>query len=71
METTSHTTSSVPRLLRLPDVLKRVGLSRAQVYKLMAQDRFPKQVKIDQKVSAWDSLAIDDWIASLLRGEAL
>ena len=71
MQTTSHTTSSVPRLLRLPDVLKRVGLSRAQVYKLIAQDRFPKQVKIGQKVSAWNSLAIDDWITSLIRGESL
>ena len=71
MQTTSHTTPSVPRLLRLPDVLKRVGLSRAQVYKLIAQDRFPKQVKIGQKVSAWNSLAIDDWIASMIRGESL
>ena len=31
------------QFLRLPDVLTKVGISRAQVYKLIKQGKFPRQ----------------------------
>jgi prophage regulatory protein len=37
------------RLMRIPEVLEVTGLSRATVYKLVAQGDFPKKVKISTR----------------------
>ena len=41
------------RLLRLKQVVLKVGLSRSQIYKLIAKGLFPEQIKIGPKISAW------------------
>ncbi len=51
-------------LLRLPDVSKRVGLRRAQIYRLIAQGTFPAPVRLSVRTSAWRSDAIAAWITS-------
>lgn len=53
-----------PRLLRLPDVIARTGLSRATIYLFMSRDDFPKSIKIGRRASAWVESEIDDWIES-------
>jgi len=50
------------RLLRLKQVVLKVGLSRSQIYKLIAKGLFPEQIKIGPKISAWSEHAIDQWI---------
>ena len=50
------------KLLRLPDVLERVALKKTAVYKLMAEDEFPRPVKLGA-ASAWVEAEIDDWIS--------
>jgi prophage regulatory protein len=50
-------------LLRLDDVKRRVGLSRAMIYRLQAQG-FPRPVKLTAKSSAWVKSEIDAWIAT-------
>lgn len=50
-------------LLRLPQVCALTGLSRAYVYNLIATGRFPRSVRLGRRVSAWDSLEVDEWIA--------
>lgn len=47
------------RLLRLPDVLSRTGLSRSTLY---ADPTFPKSVKVGQRAVAWAESEIDAWI---------
>lgn len=51
------------RLLRLKQVVIKVGLSRSQIYKLIAKGLFPEQIKIGSKISAWPEHAIDQWIS--------
>jgi len=51
------------RLLRLKQVVLKVGLSRSQIYKLIAKGSFPEQIKIGPKISAWPEHAIDQWIS--------
>lgn len=34
------------RMLRLPAVITRTGISRATIYRLIAEGKFPKQAKI-------------------------
>jgi prophage regulatory protein len=49
------------KLLRLPDVLDRVGLKKTAVYKLIGDGKFPSPVKIGSS-SAWVEQEITDWI---------
>ena len=55
--------SQANRLLRLKQVVLKVGLSRSQIYKLIAKGSFPEQIKIGPKISAWPEHAIDQWIS--------
>ncbi|HDP0319587.1 AlpA family transcriptional regulator [Salmonella enterica subsp. diarizonae] len=50
------------RLLRLPQILDKTGLKRAQVYAYMKTGDFPKSVKIGPSSVAWLESEIDDWI---------
>ena len=57
------------RLLRLKQVVLKVGLSRSQIYKLIAKGLFPEQTKIGPKISVWPEHAIDRWISLQIEGE--
>ena len=50
------------KLLRLPKVLDRIGLSRSTVYLMIGQDKFPKPIKLGDRAIAWDEIEIDKWI---------
>ena len=56
------------RLLRLKQVVLKVGLSRSQIYKLIAKGSFPEQIKIGPKISAWPEQTIDQWISRQIEG---
>ncbi|MDE9553159.1 helix-turn-helix transcriptional regulator, partial [Xenorhabdus bovienii] len=40
-------------LIRLPEVQRRTGYGKAWIYKLIADNRFPKQVKIGTRSVAF------------------
>jgi len=50
------------RLLRLPEVLSRAGVSRSYVYDGVKGGRFPKPVKVTERTSAWVESEIQEWI---------
>ena len=56
------------RLLRLKQVVLKVGLSRSQIYKLIAKGSFPEEIKIGPKISAWPEQTIDQWISRQIEG---
>lgn len=49
-------------LIRLPEALRRTGLGKAWVYKLIAQKRFPQPVKIGARAIAFVESEIDEWV---------
>ncbi|RVQ67113.1 AlpA family phage regulatory protein [Croceicoccus ponticola] len=57
--------SSLPpeAVLRLPDVLALVGLSRASVYAKVAEQRFPAPVKLTRHASGWRMGDVREWLA--------
>jgi prophage regulatory protein len=57
------------RFLRLREVLARVALSRTRVYELIAEGRFPRQVRLSDRASAWDAREIDEWMRAKLDGK--
>jgi prophage regulatory protein len=48
--------------LRLPEVRKRVGFSRATIYCLMAQGKFPRAVALGPRAVAWLDSEVTEWI---------
>ena len=53
---------SPARLLRLPEVIARVGLRRSAIYQRMSEGRFPKSRSLGPKCAVWVESEIDDWI---------
>ncbi|MBJ7439624.1 MAG: AlpA family transcriptional regulator [Sphingopyxis sp.] len=51
------------KIIRLPTVLARTGLSRSTIYRKMAEGTFPAQVKISIHGAGWYESAINRWIA--------
>lgn len=56
------------RILRLPAVEARVGLSRATIYRRVAAGDFPRPVPLGGKAVGWRLSAILRWVAE--RGAA-
>ena len=50
------------RLLRMPQVLDRVGLKKTVVYDRIKAGTFPKPIKLGS-ASVWPENDIDGWIA--------
>lgn len=49
-------------LIRLHEVQRRTGYSKAWIYRLMSQKRFPTSVKIGTRAIAFVESEIDEWI---------
>ncbi|MDG5487265.1 AlpA family transcriptional regulator [Sphingomonas sp. BGYR3] len=56
------TQTAPDRILRLPKVLERTGLSRATLYRKIRRGTFPKQIKIAERCSGWRESAINEWL---------
>jgi len=50
------------QILKLPEVIKISGLARSTIYKLISEDRFPKQIKLTKFSSGWIKSEVDFWI---------
>lgn len=59
--------------IRLSEVQRRTGYSKAWIYRLLKESRFPKSVKIGSRAIAFVESEIDEWINQRIaesRGEA-
>lgn len=50
------------RVLRLPEVVERTGLPRDSVYRLAAQGKFPKPLKLSERSSGWLESEVESFI---------
>ncbi|KJF85214.1 AlpA family transcriptional regulator [Photobacterium leiognathi] len=50
------------KILRLPDVKDRVGLSRSSIYALMTKGDFPRSVPLGERSVGWFEDKIDQWL---------
>lgn len=58
----SVSSSKAVRLLRIPNVQDRTGLSRSSICRLMASDDFPKSVSLGEQGRAWLESEVEHWI---------
>ncbi|MEI7188043.1 AlpA family transcriptional regulator [Dickeya dianthicola] len=54
------------RLIRVPEVLRRVDFSRTKMYELIKEGRFPDKVKIGLRSVAFVESEIDAWIVNTI-----
>lgn len=59
---TDHAPIVPLRLIRMPTVRSMTSLSRAWIYALEKQGRFPKRVKIGGRTSAWVEAEVAQWV---------
>ncbi len=60
------------RILRLPEVVARTGLSRSTIYLRLEQGRFPRPIALGGRAVGWIESEIDAWIRERIaesRGE--
>ena len=50
------------RILRLPEVMARTGLSRSTIYLRISQGTFPKPVSLGPRAVGWVEAEIQEWI---------
>lgn len=50
------------RLIRIGDVIGRVGLGKTKIYALVAEGSFPKPYKLTPKAARWSEREILAWI---------
>jgi prophage regulatory protein len=60
-----------PRLLRLPEVMERVGLRRSAIYQRMSEGRFPKCRTLGPKCSVWVEAEINAWVQSVVESKGV
>ena len=57
----SATSTTSPTFLRMPSVLRLTGLGRSTIYRLMADSKFPRPVKLGERAVAWRRSDVDRW----------
>lgn len=55
------------RILRLPEVLELVGISRATLHRWVKTGIFPQPLDLGPRSMGWPSTDYDDWIKSRRR----
>jgi prophage regulatory protein len=60
-------TTNLPAIIRLPEVLRMVGLSRPSVYRLVKAGAFPQQVKLSTAAVGWLRSEVERWIAEKVK----
>ena len=52
----------VTRILRLPEVVARTGLSRSSIYLRVSQNNFPKSISLGGRSVGWVEEQIEQWL---------
>ena len=60
---TNERTNPPIRFLRLPEVMKRTGLSRSTIYVRLAAGCFPRPVALGSRAVGWIEAEVEEWVA--------
>jgi prophage regulatory protein len=60
-QTAATTDSAGAEFLRLPSVVRRTGLGRSTIYKLIAEHKFPSPVRLSGRAVGWRCSDLDRW----------
>ncbi len=52
----------IDRIIRMKELTSIVGLSRSTIYRLIQEDKFPKQIHLSVRTAGWRLSVINEWI---------
>lgn len=55
--------SGMNKIIRLKQVCIVTGLSRSSIYRMIAENRFPKSVRLEGKSVGWVEVEVQKWIS--------
>lgn len=58
------------RIVRLPEVMSKTGLSRSTIYARLATGHFPTPVSLGVRSIGWNEADIDGWITSRIEASS-
>ena len=50
--------------LRIKDVMKKTSIPKSTIWLWVKEERFPKPIKLSQRVTVWKESDIDEWMES-------
>ena len=56
--------SNKPRIMRLPEVLTKTGLSKSALYRKKKDGLFPESVELGERAKGWYAADVYAWIDS-------
>lgn len=54
----------VDRYIRIKELAATLSIGRSTIYRLIAENKFPKQIKLTERTSVWRMSTINEWIES-------
>ena len=51
-------------LLRIKDVVKKTSIGKSTIWEWVKEEKFPKPIKLSERISVWRESDIDEWIES-------
>ena len=55
-------------IIKLPELVERIKVSRAAVYAMIARDEFPRPVRLGRRAVGWRVDDVEAWIAARPEG---
>lgn len=49
-------------IIRLPEVVRRTGLSRSTIYLRMSKGEFPRSISLGERAVGWLEADIEQWL---------
>jgi prophage regulatory protein len=50
------------RYVRIKELAVMLGIGRSTIYRLMKEDKFPKQIKLTERTCVWRLSTIKQWV---------
>ena len=60
----THQVQPIGRVLRLRDLVKKIGLGKTKIYSMIASGTFPKPIQLGPMSVAWKERDIEAWLQS-------
>ena len=54
----------MPRLLRVKEVTRTIGVSRSTLYNWISNGYFPKPITLADRIKVWEEETIHKWIST-------
>ncbi|MFM0463063.1 AlpA family transcriptional regulator [Paraburkholderia sediminicola] len=55
--------NKMDQVMRMKDVVKKIGLCRATIYAMINRGEFPRPIRIGERATGWSESELEVWLA--------